>query len=414
MYFLKYRYIYLLFILLILIIVFIILLQFKNNKLIYGDGGNKLIYGGKRLIYGGKRLIYGGKAKHRSNDKKLNSNNGKKLNSNNGKKLNSNNGKKLNSNNGNVDGSKEQDGDGSKEQDDKTNSSKDKIISIDSIQCIPVELLADMQNILKRRFETNLNFNILNEDDKKFYERQSCILAEKYNINSEIIYRQILSIRNQELSISIAHLGDKIHHLIKTVKSDFESGYDLSLIADKHKLPYIATLKQLCAEYGYSKNEIKEFLRKKTPFPEKLNKLNSEIDFILENDITSSVNNINNKKKADEFEKLVADKLDKLGIGYISEMDIREAANNEEGQITPDILFKKDQDIILNGKKINWIELKNFPYYKNKLLEKKIQQQAKKYYNKYGIGVFIFKLGVLCTCPHADGLPDVKFIGWEV
>jgi hypothetical protein len=68
---------------------------------------------------------------------------------------------------------------------DKAEKTENKIITIDSIKCISNELLNDIKNIIKRRCETNLNFNILNEDDIKFYERQSCILAEKYNINSD-------------------------------------------------------------------------------------------------------------------------------------------------------------------------------------------------------------------------------------
>jgi len=285
----------------------------------------------------------------------------------------------------------------------------DKEIIINNAECISPELLMDIHNIIKRRFSTNLNFNVLNKEDKDFYERQSHILANKYNLKSSILYNQLISIRGQELSLMILHLNEKIKSLMSKIKSEFESGYDLTLIADNYKLPYIATLKQLCAKYGHSPKEIKKFLRKELPFSEKVSKLNSELDFILKNDITSSINNIDNKKRANEFEQIVMDKLDKLGIEYSTEDELRKV---EENAITPDILFKKGQNIKLNGDKINWIELKNFPYYKNKLLESKIQQQAQKYYNKYGVGVFIFKLGVLSTYKHADGLTDVKFIGW--
>jgi hypothetical protein len=299
-----------------------------------------------------------------------------------------------------------------------------------------------MLNIIKHRHHSNTNYNVLTEDDTKFYERQAHILANKYNLDFENTHMQLCSIRNMEIQIYMAQCSHHIKSLSKTIQEDFKKGFELTLIADKHKLPYILTLKELCASFGHSPKEIKKFLRKEKPFPEELNAINSELDYILKSDITSSVNSENARTRATEFENEVAKILKELNIKYYTENDLREKhANNEktggkkdkkdekekemkniggaddedaqEALITPDFLFHENESVTLNEFPIKWIEVKNYAYYKHKFMEKNIQSQAKKYYNKYGNGVVIFKCGVICDHMHADGILNVKFIGWH-
>jgi hypothetical protein len=284
-------------------------------------------------------------------------------------------------------------------------------IKLESIPCISREVLSDMLNVIKHRHQSNPNFNAMSDDDAKFYERQAHIINNKYNLHFETTHMQLCAIRGMEMQIMIAHSKHKIESMAKTIKEDFESGFELTLIADKHKLPYILTLKQLCADFGYSQQDIKDFLRKNKPFPEKLSALNAELDSILKSDMTSSLNSNEARLRATEFENDVAKMLKDLGIKFVTEEGIKSAHNDNNGEAltTPDFLLDKGQSITLNEFPIKWIEVKNYPYYGHKFLEKGVQQQAKKYQAKYGSGVFIFKCGVICDYATIDG---VKFIGW--
>jgi hypothetical protein len=230
---------------------------------------------------------------------------------------------------------------------------------------------------------------------------------------------QLCAIRGMEMQKMIAYSKSHIEAMSKTIKEDFENGYDLTLIADKHKFPYMLTLKQLCSDFGYSQQEIKDFIKKVKPFPEKLNAINSELDHILKTDPTSYVNTVDARNRANDFEDAVAKLLKSKGITYLTENEIRDKHTeakdkNPEGEeevlATPDFLFDKGENVVLNDFPIKWIEVKNYPYYAHKFLENGVQQQAKKYHTKYGNGVFIFKCGVLQNYHTIDG---VKFIGWE-
>lgn len=281
-------------------------------------------------------------------------------------------------------------------------------IEINCISPITPHLLHDILNIIKKRHSVTPNYNIMSSDDISFYERQAHLLENKYKIKYEILKDQLFSIRNAELLIYISQCKKRVQGMSKLIKEDFENGFDVTLIADKHKLPYIMTLKQLCFEYKYSKEDIKKFLKKEKKLPNNLEALNSEIDFILKSDPTSYINSLDSKKRANEFEKEVAVFLDNKHIKYTTENEIR----NSGEQLTPDFLLK--QAIKINNFTAHWIEVKNYAYYGNTILEPGIQAQANKYYNKYGSGVFIFRYGVLNSNNGPNnGLKKVHFIGWK-
>ena len=318
-------------------------------------------------------------------------------------------------------GGKEKEHKENKEKGHKENNSLKNIV-INSL-IITKPLLFDILNIIKKRHQTNTNFNVMTDDDISFYERQAHILENKYKSDYEIMKSILFSIRSSEMMIYISQCAGKIKSMSKIIKEDFENGFDLTLIADKHKLPYIMTLKQLLTEYKYSEKEIKRFLRGEKKMPDKIKSISAEIDFILKSDPTSSINSLDKKDTANNFEKTIAEFLDKEGVKYISENEMRKnnkknkeenkeenKKENKEAAITPDFLLKGGQSVSINGYPINWVEVKNYAYYGNKILEKGIQKQATKYHNKYGNGVFIFKHGV--SMIENTEISGVKFIGW--
>jgi hypothetical protein len=286
-------------------------------------------------------------------------------------------------------------------------------ININCIQPITTNLLNDILNIIKKRHGVAPNYNIMSSDDISFYERQAHLLENKYKIKYEILKNQLFSIRNAELLIYISQCKKKVQSMSKLIKEDFENGFDVTLIADKHKLPYIMTLKQLCLECGYSKKDIKKFLKKEKKIPNKLQALNSEIDFILKSDPTSYINSLDSKKRVNEFEKKVAMFLDSKHIKYTTEDEIRNGGKQlkhlHSDIITPDFLLNRA--ILINNFMAHWIEVKNYTYYGNTILEPGIQAQANKYYNKYGPGIFIFRYGIVANLSNVEN-NRVYFIGW--
>jgi len=280
------------------------------------------------------------------------------------------------------------------------------------INCIPLitsHLLHDILNIIKKRHSVVPNYNIMSNDDISFYERQAHLLENKYKIKYEILKNQLFSIRNAELLVYISQCKKRVQGMAKIIKEDFENGFDVTLIADKHKLPYIMTLKQLCFTFGYSKEDIKKFLKKEKKIPNKLQALNSEIDFILKSDPTSYINSLDSKKRANKFEKEVAMFLDSKHIKYTTENEIKK--DGSSGIITPDFLL--NHTIKINNFTTNWIEVKNYAYYGNIILEPGIQAQATKYYNKYGNGIFIFKYGLINDYNQKNPKNGVYFMGWK-
>ena len=113
--------------------------------------------------------------------------------------------------------------------------------------------------------------------------------------------------------------------------------------------------------------------------------------------------------------------LDKNNIKYITENEIRNnskdnskdnSKGNSKDNLTPDFLLKNP--VIINKFTVYWIEVKNYVYYGNIILESGIKKQANKYYNKYGSGIFIFKYGVLSPELMKKNINGVNFIGWKI
>lgn len=87
------------------------------------------------------------------------------------------------------------------------------------------------------------------------------------------------------------------------------------------------------------------------------------------------------------FEEVIAKKLNKYQQEYKNEKQLRD----EETKYTPDFLLV-DSNIYVNEDnptKINWIEVKSYPYEHNDLWEK-FKDQAQKYVDEFGPGIVVF------------------------
>ena len=112
-------------------------------------------------------------------------------------------------------------------------------------------------------------------------------------------------------------------------------------------------------------------------------------------ELNDILNNIDNKlvlQKSDLYETTVAEYLDKYNIKYITQEKLVKRQTKKYGRpvITPDFLFKKG--IIINGRKVYWIDAKNY-YGCEGFLLYKAKKQADKYHKKFGPGAICFALG---------------------
>jgi hypothetical protein len=125
---------------------------------------------------------------------------------------------------------------------------------------------------------------------------------------------------------------------------------------------------------------------------------------IGKSDLSSRYWNELTQTKAIAFEDKVGELLDAAGIQYLTEYDQRQDPTLAKRTLprgckattaTPDFLLI--HPIKLNdGRKIHWIDAKDYIGWESKLLYKKLKKQAAKYNDAFGWGAFVFSEGY-CT-----------------
>jgi hypothetical protein len=108
-------------------------------------------------------------------------------------------------------------------------------------------------------------------------------------------------------------------------------------------------------------------------------------------DIFSSLDQSASNSLSNLFELEIYKLLRRFGVTFETQNDLICSQTDEEHKITPD--FHITSNFFINGKKINWIDAKNFYGPNNQLLKKSISDQTKKYIDKWGNGCLIFSFG---------------------
>ena len=101
----------------------------------------------------------------------------------------------------------------------------------------------------------------------------------------------------------------------------------------------------------------------------------------------------NSKKSSENFEISLEKYLNKIGISFRNEKQIRFENNYN---VTPDILLDEPLVVIANGQEyeIKWMDAKNYILVDIDFIKKSLIKQAEKYNKVFGMGAFVFHYGI--------------------
>jgi hypothetical protein len=118
-----------------------------------------------------------------------------------------------------------------------------------------------------------------------------------------------------------------------------------------------------------------------------------QFDKAINYDIYFQLDQTKSQDDAAKFEKQIEEFLIKNKIEYLTQEQLAKEQLSSTGKVTntPDFLIKSE--LVINNRKINWIDAKNFYGANIDFIRNKIKKQIKKYIDEYGSGCIIFSLG---------------------
>jgi len=203
-------------------------------------------------------------------------------------------------------------------------------------------------------------------------------------------FEQVQSLRRNLLRMKIM----KKHTSLQKMRNKLEKEYNYNIIhlSKKYDFAPVSLFRAILKEkYSLDKQQLKILLHQ--PNIHLNPKMLKEFKIAKENDIINGANNKEMLEKSQEYENKIGKFLDKHNIDYKTQEELTEEQKKNIGYAvnTPDFLLTNT--VIINGKQVNWIEVKDFygAYHWN--IKKKIQKQINKYITAYGSGALVFSLG---------------------
>jgi hypothetical protein len=200
-------------------------------------------------------------------------------------------------------------------------------------------------------------------------------------------------------SIRSAHIQNKIimrHTKLKDNTSHlynlFKQGKKIIDLTLKYDFPPMSIIRQFLILKNSKKN-VKELLKNPSKIHDE--KLRNEIKIIEENrlDVFVTLDQSTTQDYAEAFEINMGSFLKQYGVKFKTQEELSQEQISKHGKAinTPDFLI--ESDLTINGKKINWIDAKNFYGADTWMINKSISKQTKKYVDEWGSGAIWFSLG---------------------
>jgi hypothetical protein len=202
----------------------------------------------------------------------------------------------------------------------------------------------------------------------------------------------------QGLSLRKALMQEKTvygHHRMMSKSNSFskryENGESIMQLSRRFDYPPVAIFRAILTARGWSKVKIRDSLRA----PDKrLNERDAEeFRTAEEKDRVTNVDQGETAVRADLFEVVVQNYLDKMGIKYRRQEDLLAEQQKEHGRPlnTPDFLIM--DELKINGENIAWIDAKNFYGANVSFAKKKTKKQMNRYIDEWGTGAIVYRHG---------------------
>lgn len=265
---------------------------------------------------------------------------------------------------------------------------------------IPIDLEYELRGALVRRGD----YSIWGENHKKLATRLKLYAKQKYDIN--VSFEKLGSIRRVYMRDRYIKRFKSLNNHIDKIVELYENEIDILILSSKFDFPPVALMRSILIRRGYSKDNVKKI----TKDPSLLEGYDKE-QFMraIENDYIGDFEQDKIVESANNFEKEIEVFFDKKHIPYRTQADLARDQIQliSRAVITPDLYFP--QGVMINGKKLYWIDAKNYYGGNAFYVYNSVSKQANKYTKMYGEGAFIFKHGF------SDALAkrvDAMFIEW--
>ena len=212
-----------------------------------------------------------------------------------------------------------------------------------------------------------------------------------YKISSEygMNIRQVMSLRSGILREKAMHRHNFAIESSATLGALYNEGKSVLDLAKSYDLPPGTVMRMVLFSRGWNKGKIRIKLNKGV---NTLNKRDSEEwELARQNDMITAGNDKARRAMADNFETRVATYFDSQCVGYRTQEELMEEQIEKFGRPirTPDLLL--DDPVIINGKKISWIDAKGFYGANIWSNRKSFEKQTKRYFSEWGRGALLFK-----------------------
>jgi hypothetical protein len=266
-----------------------------------------------------------------------------------------------------------------------------------------IQNIRQLKKIISKKININIK-NIIPDEIEKF-------IIKKINKNAPESYGQITDSELEYLEKQVCNTY-KINinkHIIASIKSGYMKNYIIKnhfnlkknskLILNRYPLDGVLNLSRqfnlspmTIIRYVFDKiyhKKLKELILSK-----KLTNYDLEqFNLASQSDIYVTLEQVEQSDQSIKFEKLIEEFLLKNKIDYKTQEQLTEEQIIKFGKAinTPDFLITSE--LIINSKKINWIDAKNFYGSNIEFIVSKIKKQIKKYLESYGSGCLIFNHG---------------------
>jgi hypothetical protein len=260
-----------------------------------------------------------------------------------------------------------------------------------------------LKNVISKKININIK-NIIPDEIEKFIIKN--IDKKPPYCYSKISDSELNQVNEKILKVYNININK---HIIASIKSTFMKSFIIKNYYNLEKNSKLILqnyskdgILKLSEKYNLSPMTITRFIFDQL-FHKKLkdlllcDKLSSfdreQFKIAEENDIYVTLNQTGQMEKAILFENKIEDFLIKNLVTYTSQGQLIIEQTKKFGKAinTPDFLITSE--LIINSKKVNWIDAKNFYGCNIHFMISKINKQIKKYLNTYGSGCIIFNYG---------------------